>query len=393
MLVILFWLIILSFGLIWFGYPLFLFIFTLVKKRTKKINRLNINFSKITLLVTAYNESEWIEEKVRNSLELNYPPDLLLLYWVIDGSTDDSYVKLKSFPSIKVFYETKRLGKIAAINRVMPFVNTEIVIFSDANTLIGKNSIQRIVELFLDQKVGCVSGEKRIFYKNMDGASGAGEGFYWRFESWVKKLESEIGSVIGAPGELFAIRKELFEPPPEDTILDDFFISLGIARKGYKIAYHPEAYSIENPSVSVKEEMKRKSRISAGDFQTFVRMPDLLNPFKFGFLSFQYWFHKVLRWTLSPILLFIVLPVNIAIIISEYKNLLFLLFFIFQLIFYLMVLWGFLNQNKKIKNQFLFVPYYFLSSNLSFYKGFWRSITKSQSVTWEKAFRELPRKE
>jgi cellulose synthase/poly-beta-1,6-N-acetylglucosamine synthase-like glycosyltransferase len=141
-----------------------------------------------------------------------------------------------------------------AMNRGMQFVKAPIVIFSDTNTRLNTNAIREIAACFSDPKTGCVAGEKRLVEKVADVAAAAGEGLYWKFESWVKKMDSELNSAVGAVGELFAIRRELFEEVETDTILDDFIISLRIAQKGYKIAYSPNAYAEETASLNVKEE-------------------------------------------------------------------------------------------------------------------------------------------
>ena len=164
------------------------------------------------------------------------------------------------------------------------------MVFSDANTLLGRDSVRIIVDLFRNPKVGCVSGEKRIHQKQADAAAGAGEGLYWKYESTLKKWDAELYSVVGAAGELFAVRTELFHEVEPDTLLDDFIISLRIAMQGYTIQYNPDAYAIETASANVKEELKRKIRISAGGIQSIIRLKKLLNIFKYGTLSFQYKF-------------------------------------------------------------------------------------------------------
>ena len=146
---------------------------------------------------------------------------------------------------------------------------------------------------------------------------GFGEGFYWTYESKIKKWESDINSTVGAAGELFAIRSNLFEPSPKDTLLDDFVISLNTVKKGFKIKYSPDAYAIETASFNVNEELKRKIRIACGGIQTMLRYPSLLNPFKFGFLSFQYFSHKVLRWTIIPFSFLFILACNFIIFLQN----------------------------------------------------------------------------
>nr|WP_319267284.1 glycosyltransferase family 2 protein [uncultured Draconibacterium sp.] len=343
----------------------------------------------VTLFVAAYNEKDYVDEKVKNSFSLNYPKEKVKHVWVTDGSDDGTPEILRKYNGVEVFHEDARGGKIGAMNRGMKFVKTPIVIFSDGNTTLGKESIQEIVNLFKDPKVGCVSGEKRIVDKDADAAAGAGEGIYWRYESTLKKWDAELYSVVGAAGELFAIRTELWQEVEKDTLLDDFIISLRVAMSGYTIQYNPEAYAIETASANVKEELKRKVRISAGGIQSVVRLRSLLNIFKFGTLSFQYISHRVLRWTLTPLLLLCIIPLNFILAYQsgfEIQNLYTLLFF-GQVLFYVAALIGWFLENRKIKVKVLFIPYYFFIMNLSVYLGFNRYLKGNQSVNWQRAKR------
>jgi len=318
---------------------------------------------------------------------LDYPKEKIRYVWITDGSVDGTPEILKKYESVEVYHQPQRAGKIAAMNRGMQFVKTPIVIFSDANTMLGKESIKRIVNLFRDPHVGCVSGEKRVFAKESAAAT---EGIYWKYESTLKKWDAELYSVVGAAGELFALRTALFKPVETDTLLDDFIISLRIAEEGYTIQYDPEAYAIENPSESVREELKRKIRISAGGIQSIIRLKELLNPFRFGLLSFQYFSHRVLRWTLAPLGLLVLLvccgiyAVNEGIL--DFTNI-YILMFWGQLVFYLAAMLGWFFEERKVKFKLLYIPYYFFIMNLAVYLGFLRYIKKQQSVNWERAKR------
>jgi poly-beta-1,6-N-acetyl-D-glucosamine synthase len=264
----------------------------------------------------------------------------------------------------------------------MKFVKTPIVIFSDANTDLNTASIKNIVRHYQFKNVGGVAGEKRIFKKAEDNASGAGEGLYWKYESFLKRKDSEVYSVVGAAGELFSIRTELFEEPAENIIIEDFYLSLSITSKGYRFIYEPDAYATETASASVGEEWKRKVRISAGGFQAIVKLKRLLNPFKFGVLSFQYISHRVLRWTLAPLFLPLVLLSNIW--LAMYGHPFYVLTLAGQVGFYFLAWLGYLNRDKKVG---FFVPYYFCVMNLSVYAGFLRYLRGKQSVVWEKSQR------
>ncbi|SNZ01283.1 glycosyltransferase family 2 protein [Flagellimonas pacifica] len=343
----------------------------------------------VTLFVTAFNEKDFLDQKVKNSQSLDYPQDKVTQIWVTDGSDDGTPDLLKNYDGVKVYHKDERAGKIAAMNRGVQFVKTPIVIFSDANTDLGKNSIREIVRLFRNPKVGCVSGEKRIYSKDADSAAGAGEGMYWKYESQLKKWDAELYSVVGAAGELFAIRTKLWQEVEKDTLLDDFIISLRVAMSGYTIQYNPEAYAIETASANVKEELKRKVRISAGGIQSVVRLRALFNFFKYGTLSFQYVSHRVLRWTLTPLLLLLIIPMNYVLAQNEglFSFGLFSILFWGQVLFYTAALLGWFLENRQIRLKILFIPYYFFIMNLSVYLGFARYIKGNQSVKWERAKR------
>ncbi|MEG2574115.1 MAG: glycosyltransferase family 2 protein, partial [Bacteroides sp.] len=220
-----------------------------------------------------------------------------------------------------------------------------------------------------------------------DGAAAGGEGIYWKYESILKSLDSRLYSAIGAAGELFAIRTELFEKMENDTLLDDFILSMRIAQKGYKIAYCDAAYAIESGSANMREEEKRKVRIAAGGLQSIWRLKFLLNIFHYGVLSFQYISHRVLRWSLTPILLFLLLPLNLALVLCDSTNIGYGVILGLQCLFYITGLWGYYLSTKSIKNKLLFIPYYFLFMNINVIKGFLYLKRKKGSGIWEKAQR------
>jgi cellulose synthase/poly-beta-1,6-N-acetylglucosamine synthase-like glycosyltransferase len=391
---ILFWILLFIIVYTYVGYGILLFIIIKIRRFFKIGKKVEIDPSyepEVTLFIAAYNEKDYVEAKMKNSLELEYPKEKLNIVWVTDGSDDGTPDLLKGYPNTTVHHLDERNGKIGAMNRGMDFVKSPIVVFSDANTNLGKESIRRIVNLFGNPKVGCVSGEKRIIDNESDVASGAGEGLYWKYESTLKKWDAELYSVVGAAGELFAIRTELYRHVEKDTLLDDFVISLRVAQNGYTIQYDPEAYAIETASINVKEELKRKIRISAGGIQSIVRLRSLLNIFKYGTLSFQYISHRVLRWTLTPLCLMLLIPISIILAMDEgvFDFGLYALFFWFQLTSYAAGFLGWILKNKKIKVKVLFVPYYFLMMNLSVVLGFFRYLNNEQSVNWERAKRAV----
>lgn len=369
------------------GYGVVLFFMVQMKRlfgKKKKATLKDEDLPHITLLVAAFNEQDYVDRKVENSKKLNYPADKLHLMWCTDGSDDKTVEFLQQYPEIEVLHRPERRGKIAAMNRAMQFVKTPIVVFSDANTLLGEQSVMKIALMFSDPKVGCVSGEKRIFNDAEEAASAAGEGIYWKYESTLKRWDAELYSAVGAAGELFAIRTELYNEVEPDTLLDDFIISLRVAMKGFKIDYDPDAYAIEKASANVKEELKRKIRISAGGIQSVIRLYPLLNIFKYGILAFQYISHRVLRWTLTPLSLILLFFVNAF--LAPYSTF-FAVVMILQVLFYVMALTGWFLENRKMKVKALFIPYYFFIMNYAVFMGFFRYIKKTQSVNWERAKR------
>ena len=374
------------------GYTLLLWVIFLVKRwvcKRKIIPEITKdNLPEVTLFISAYNEKEIIREKIINTNQLNYPADKLKQLWVTDGSDDGSVEMLKEYNGSTVLHEKERKGKSHAINRGIPFVKSPVVIFSDANTMLSEDCILKLVSHFHDERTGCVAGEKRLVYTDADGAVGSGEGIYWKYESIIKWLESEINGTISAAGELYAIRTSLFKPIPDDTLVDDFIISLNIARQGYKIKYEPNAYANETSSASMEEEMKRKVRIATGGIQTFLRFPEFLNIFKFGFFSFQYFSHKVLRWTLVPFSFLFIFILNLLLILnfSGFYSLYVILFFI-QCLFYLLVLLGAVLKNARLKIKLLFLPYYLFFMNFSIITGYFRYLGGKHTVKWEKAKR------
>ena len=344
----------------------------------------------VTYMVAAFNEEDWIGEKIKNSFEFDYPKDKIKFFFVTDGSSDSTPQVVENYPcppgtDLQLFHQPERRGKIAAVERVMEFVKTPIVVYSDANTFVNKDAIRNITRHYKNEKVGAVAGEKRIALDDARAANAAGEGIYWKYESTLKKWDSEFYSVVGAAGELFSIRTELFQPVSSDTIIEDFVMTMTIAKNGYKVVYEPEARAVENASASVKEELKRKIRIAAGGIQAIGRLAPMLLPFNNPILTFQYISHRVLRWTLAPLALPILLIVNILLAKEGMPFFKFMLWC--QIAFYFFAFVGYILEKRKMKFKAFFVPYYFCVMNYAMYRGFFRAIGGKQSVLWERAKR------
>jgi biofilm PGA synthesis N-glycosyltransferase PgaC len=347
---------------------------------------LDQDFPTLTLIVAAYNEESLMDVKIQNTLNLNYPAGKLHLLFVTDGSTDRTPDVIAQYPQIQLMHSPARNGKIMAIHRAMHEVNTEIVVYTDANTFLNQDALLLIARHYADPTVGAVSGEKRVMQDAISDAT-AGEGFYWKYESALKKWDSELYSVVGAAGELFSVRKSLYKEVEPDTILDDFMISMLIAQDGYRIIYEPGAYASELSSDNIKEELKRKVRIAAGGIQSIVRLKKLMTPFEHPLLWFQYISHRVLRWTITPFLMILVFVLNIIICFRSDQAIYFVTLF-GQVVFYGAALAGWLLETRKIKIKALFVPYYFCIMNYAVIAGINRYLKGSQSAAWEKSKRK-----
>jgi cellulose synthase/poly-beta-1,6-N-acetylglucosamine synthase-like glycosyltransferase len=337
----------------------------------------------VTLVVPAYNEADILAAKVANCLTLDYPADKLRLLFITDGSTDNSGEVLAAFPRVQHLHAAERAGKSMAENRAIRYVATPYVIFTDCNTVLNPGAVRNLVRHYANPAVGAVSGEKRVL---SDGsASGAGEGMYWKYESFLKRCDSDIYSLMGAAGELVSFRTSLFKPLEADTILDDFVQSMRIVDAGYQVVYEPEAYAMEPPSFSLNEEMKRKVRICAGGWQAMARLLAVLNPLRRPVVAFLYFSHRVLRWSLAPVALALLLPLNAALAVA-YGGF-YALVLALQGLFYGAALLGWWQAAQGKAAGPLLIPLYFSMMNLAVFLGASRFFRNAQPAAWAKAQR------
>lgn len=350
----------------------------------------------VTLLICAFNEQEIIEEKMKNTNNLDYPTDKLHIMWVTDGSTDNTNEYLKAYPNVQIVYSPERQGKTAALNHGISEVKTPLTVLTDANTMINREAIREIVRCFMDPQVGCVAGEKRVMARTEGDVAAEGEGLYWKYESTLKRWDSELYSAMGAAGELNAIRTNLYQPMPEEALLDDFVMSMRMVDEGYKIAYTSKAYALEYGSANLEEEGKRKRRIAAGGLQSTWWLRSMLLPFtsqqgkRQGWsrwlVAFQLLSHRVLRWTITPIAMMALIPLNVALVMMK-AGTVYTVVWILQLLFYLAALGGYMLEQRGRKNKFLYVPYYFLFMNINVFRGMHYLRTHQGGGAWEKAKR------
>lgn len=364
------------------GYPLLLYIFSIGRKR-------KAGFSageepSVSIIIAAYNEETVIESKLKNTLTLDYPSSKLQIIVAAQGSTDATATIAASFNTIQVLHAKERKGKAAAINDAIQHAIHPIVVLTDANTVLSAETLKQLIAPFADDKTGAVAGEKKVI--SVDGTAVSGEGLYWKYESWLKQQETKFYTVVGAAGELFALRKELFVAIPEQTITDDFFISININFQHKKVQYASNAVSTETASASLKDEWNRKVRIAAGGIQSLFLLGKALNPFRYPLLAFQFFSHRVLRWVFcAPAFIFLLIS-NGAILFQESTSL-FTLIMLLQIAFYLCAIIGW-QLAKNNRSFFLFnIPFYIVFMHAAMLAGIVRYANGQQSVLWEKAKR------
>lgn len=384
-----FWICLILVFYTYIGYGMLLWVLVNIKrliygKQKKRELPPDNELPEVTLMICAYNEQDIVDFKMENTRQIKYPK--LKVVWVTDGSNDHTNDYLAKYHDVEVIYSPERRGKTAALNHGLSLVKSELVVMTDANTMLNPESIQEIVRCFMDPKVACVAGEKRVAARHEGQAAAEGEGLYWKYESTLKRWDGELYSAMGAAGELCAIRRSLYEPMPENALLDDFVMSLRMVDKGYKIAYTADAYAMEYGSADLTEESKRKRRIAAGGLQSIWWLRNMMNPLRQPVVAFQFVSHRVLRWSITPIALLLLIPLNVLLVFLKAGNI-YTWIWVLQLVFYLAAYLGYLLEQYGRRNKLLYVPYYFLFMNLNVFRGMTYLRTHKSSGAWEKAKR------
>lgn len=388
---IIFWLCLALVFYTYIGYGIVLYVLVLLKRLSGKGKGkpelpADQDLPEVTLMICAYNEEDIVKIKMENTHQLHYPKEKLKVMWVTDGSTDSTNERLAAYDDVTVVFSPGREGKTAALNHGIKSVTTPLVVMTDANTMLNTDCIREIVRCFMDPEVACVAGEKRVMARRKGETVAEGEGLYWKYESTLKRLDSELYSAMGAAGELNAIRTPLYRDMPKDTLLDDFILSMLLVDEGGRIAYTPDAYAMEYGSADMNEESKRKRRIAAGGLQSTWRLRRLLNPFRKPVVAFQLISHRVLRWTVTPFALLALIPLNIALVLLG-AGTVYTVLLILQALFYLAVLGGWLLTRMGRKNKLLYIPYYFLFMNINVFRGIAYLRSHRSNGAWEKAKR------
>ena len=388
---ILFWATLLIVFYTYIGYGILLYIIIRLKRLLKgaplqQAMPVDEELPTMTLMICAYNEEDVVKEKMENTLALDYPKDKFRIMWVTDGSNDHTNELLKAYPEVDIVFSPERKGKTAALKHGLRELKTRYVAFTDANTMINSGALREIARLFSDPTVGCVSGEKRVAARKAGEMAAEGEGLYWKYESTLKRWDSELYSAMGAAGELYAIDPKLCREVPDEALLDDFMLSMYVVLAGKRIAYTPEAFAREYGSANIYEESKRKRRIAAGGLQSIWWLRSMLNPLHQPLVTFQYVSHRVLRWSITPFAMVLLLLANIA-LVAMGAGTFYTVMIILQTIFYLMALAGWLQNRFGYKNKLLYTAYYFVFMNFNVFRGMAYLKSHGKSGAWEKAKR------
>lgn len=385
---------VLSVGLIVYtyaGYPLLLMV--LARLRPRPIH-LAPHTPTVTLLIAAYNEAAIIAQKLDNSLALDYPADRLQILVAADGSDDATPDIAAGYANrgVVLSHQPARQGKMAAINRVMPQATGEIIVFSDANNLYRPDTLRELVKPLADPQVGMTSGAKQIVAG--DGLLGESEGLYWRYESFIKKQETVVDSCVGVAGEVLAMRRSLFAPPPAEIINDDFYLALRVLQQGYRVVYVPTARSIERVSPTAQDEATRRTRIVAGRYQAMVRGRALL-PWDRPLLVWQILSHKYLR-PLVPFAMITAFLANLVAVLplinphqQKKKTKLVGIILLGQCLFYGLSLLGTMVKVGGKVGKLLYLPTYLVQSNAAAFMGLVRFLSGQQTARWQRVARRI----
>jgi cellulose synthase/poly-beta-1,6-N-acetylglucosamine synthase-like glycosyltransferase len=379
--VYLFWICV---GLIFYTYiiyPLLILLFSKLSRNKAVVEP--DQYPEVVMVIAAYNEESILSRKIDNCLAIVYPADKISFLFGSDGSTDHTDQILESAPpQIQSRIYPEREGKSHTLNKLIPEINSELILFSDANTLYKPDAVKNLIAHFSDPSVGGVCGKLNLI--NPACTSGAkGESIYWWFENKIKEAESKIDSVISANGSIFMIRRELFVGLPETiTVNDDFHSTLSILRQGKRVIFEPKAIAEECSSPDMMSDFIRRIRISALNFNGLPQVFPMLHP-KYGFTALALFSHKILRWSVP----FLGLGLLVSNILLFRESVFFMSFLLIQGLGYFAALLGFLGD-RIIKNSGPLWPFYYLFiMNFALLIGFWRSITKTQNPAWERVER------
>jgi cellulose synthase/poly-beta-1,6-N-acetylglucosamine synthase-like glycosyltransferase len=352
---------------------------SVVSKSQPTISQELSEWPSVDVIVSAYNEASCIRERINNLLEQEYPGQLRILAGS-DGSTDATNEILQSFTDERVhaYCFTENRGKVTVLNDLVSKAESDILVFTDANTEFSPNTIEVLVRGF-SPSVGAVCGELDL-YDNEDSQNQ--DGLYWRYEQFLKRKESSIGALLGANGANYAIKKELYQELPVDTVVDDFCIVMNVKKQGYDVIYEENAQAREEVAPSLEDEIGRRVRIGLGNYRAFMSNMWALSPFK-GLFSWCYWSHKVLRW-FAPHLLFAALILNIMLL----PSLLYGVILVLQVLFYTIAIYATkkINAKKPVSGVASAISF-FVMMNYALGLGFIRFLSGNKHGAWKRTAR------
>lgn len=372
---VIFWLVLFVILYHLIGYILILKLFS-TRSSTNEIKV--TNYPSITVLCPAYNEEEKIEEKIISFRNLDYPKDKIKMIVISDDSTDNTNEIVKKYENenVKLVIQKPRKGKVAGHNMVLPSINTDYVLSTDANSIFHKSAVLELVKTMeSDDRIGIVSGELRLKKKNDQDS---GEGIYWKFESLLKKMESDWHSIIGANGSIFLIKREFFTKLLPGSV-DDFERTLLVLKNNYIGKYNRKAKVFEETSEKSVEELQRKVRIISRQLFAIKRNSSLLNFFRFPRISWMLFSHKIIRWSLPlwSLLLFL------SSIILGLNSTFFAVISLLQILFYLGGSIELKLESAGSSWKPLKIPAYFLTMNVSAFLAFLKFLKGEQMATWD----------
>ena len=342
-----------------------------------KFRRTDIN-PHISIIIPAYNEEKSIERKILNTLSLEYPKDKVEILVGSDGSNDESATLIKKFTNRGVQlldFKTNR-GKTAVQNDLVRRSKSEILIFTDAASFLQRDAIKEIVKSFVDERVGCVAGRMR-FVDTDPNLTTQSQSLYWRYELKIRELESNLGSLIGVDGPLYAVRQDSYVPL-KNNIISDLLTPLLVLEQGKKVVLEPNAIVDENPTLKTVQEFATRRRITLRGLVGLSAYIELLNPFKHPMLAFQIFFHKILRWFVGPLVI-----LNVLACCALLGHWLFKYILVAYIFFFLAATLGWGADKLKIKAKILTVPYYFSLVNLAATMGIIDFLRKKQAIVWK----------
>jgi len=365
---------------VYIGYPLLLLLLNKIK-RPLSINKGDIQ-PYVTVIVSCFNESKVIEEKIRNCLSIDYPKEKIEFIFVSDGSYDDTDEIIKKYldQRISLIRQEGRLGKTSGLNLAVPNAKGEIIVFSDANAMYSADAIKVLVSNFNDKNIGYVVGAA-LYTDGSDSAAAKSENSYWHYELLMKKLESNLSSVVGGDGAMYGIRKELYKPLDKEDI-NDFVNPLQIIDEGYRGIFEPDAKCFETTAGDFSKEARRKSRIVNRSFRGLMKVKSVLNPVKTGFFSFQIISHKLLRWLIP---FFLIIGFSGCIVLSYIGIEPFHILTLCFIILFWLALAGYFFKSDISTSPIFYYPLYFFLVNMASFIGVLHALAGNIQITWDSA--------